>query len=110
MRIEMGKLGSLLSDAKHLKKKLGKECADKLIQRLDELRGFRNFADQMTLRAGRCHELKGDRRGQFSVDLKHPKRLIFEPDHDPVPRKPDGGIDLGQVTRIILIEIADTHQ
>jgi len=27
-----------------------------------------------------------------------------------VPRKPDGGIDLGQVTQIILIEIADTHQ
>ena len=110
MHIETGKLVGLLADAKHLRKKLGPECADKLIQRLDELRGFRNLADQMTLRAGRCHELKGDRKGQFSVDLKHPKRLVFEPDHDPVPRKPDGGIDLAQVTRIVLIEIADTHQ
>lgn len=36
-------------------------------------------------------------------------RLIFIPDHDPVPRKDDGGIDLAQVTKITILEITDYH-
>jgi len=38
-----------------------------------------------------------------------PQRLIFEPDHNPVPQKPDGGLDWTQVTRIRVIEITDYH-
>ena len=59
---------------------------------------------------GRCHELTGNRKGQLSVDLDHPYRLIFEPNHDPVPRKNDGGLDWKQITAIIITGIEDTHE
>ena len=27
---------------------------------------------------GRCHTLKGNRKGQYAMDLVHPYRLVFE--------------------------------
>ena len=27
---------------------------------------------------GRCHPLKGNRQGQYAMDLVHPYRLVFE--------------------------------
>ncbi len=56
-----------------------------------------------------CHQLTGDRAGQFAVRLKEKWRLIFEPDHDPIPRKADGGVDLDAVTSICIIEVTDYH-
>lgn len=57
----------------------------------------------------RRHELTGDRSGTFAVDLKHPYRLIFAPNHDPIPRQEDGGIDLEKITAIIILEVEDYH-
>ena len=52
----------------------------------------------------RCHELtEGKRIGELSVDLDHPYHLIFIPDHDPVPRRDDGGLNWSQVTAIKII-------
>ena len=34
--------------------------------------------------SGRLHELKGNHKGQLSLDLDHPYRLIFIPNHNPV--------------------------
>jgi proteic killer suppression protein len=59
---------------------------------------------------GRCHELKGDRGGQLSLDLDGPYRLIFRPGHDPIPAKGDGGLDWAQVTDIVMLEVVDTHE
>jgi len=61
------------------------------------------------LPAARCHELTADRKGQISVDLQHPYRLLFIPANVPLPRKPDGGLDWSAVTEIEIIEITDTH-
>ena len=58
----------------------------------------------------RCHELtEGRRKGQVSVDLDHPYRLIFLPNHNPVPTLPDGGLDWSQITMIIIQGVEDTH-
>lgn len=57
----------------------------------------------------RCHQLDGKRKGQFAVDLKHPHRLVFRPNHDPVPLNQEGGIDRNAVTAIEIIEIIDYH-
>jgi plasmid maintenance system killer protein len=57
----------------------------------------------------RCHELIGNRKGQLSVDLDHPYRLLFKPDHDPLPQRAEGGLDWKQVTNIKIIGIEDTH-
>lgn len=58
----------------------------------------------------RCHELTGDRAGQLSIDLDHPYRLVFRPDHVPPPQRPEGGLDWSQVTAILIIEVVDTHE
>lgn len=57
----------------------------------------------------RCHELIGNRKGQLSVDLDHPYRLILKPNHDPVPERSEGGLNWQAVTEIKIIGVVDTH-
>lgn len=102
-------LQKLCNSEKVMQKKLGAPMAEKLQQRLAELQAADNLADISRLPPPRCHELKQDRQGDLAVDLVHPNRLIFRPDHDPIPAKADGGLDWAQVTRIVIVEIADYH-
>lgn len=104
-------------------KKLQKECCDwKLLQkrhgprraklirrRLDELRACSSLEVMGTLPQARCHELRGDRAGQLSVDLDHPYRLLLEPAQNPTPQKPDGGLDWAGVTAVQILGVEDTH-
>ncbi len=83
--------------------------ARRLQQRLMELNAADTLADISHLPPARCHELTGDRAGQYSVDLAHPYRLIFISDHEPVPEKPDGGLDKAKVTKVLVLEVCDTH-
>jgi len=57
----------------------------------------------------RCHQMSGDRAGQVAVMLTGNWRLIFEPNHDPVPCLPDGGLELAAVTAIRILEVVDYH-
>ena len=93
---------------KLLKKRYGVDRAKRLRKRLDDLRAAGNLEEMRNL-PGRCHELKGDRAGQLALDLDHPYRLIFEPAHDPVPAKPDGGLDWTNVTAILVVGVEDYH-
>ncbi len=45
----------------------------------------------------------------FAVTLWGGYRLVFEPDHDPVPRIFDGGIDRTKVTGILIKEVVNYH-
>ena len=81
----------------------------KLKQRMAELKAADVLADISHLPPPRLHELTGKEKGQFSVDLQHPYRLLFIPADEPVPRKEDGGIELNGVKAVEIIEIADTH-
>lgn len=90
-------------------RKLGRRMANVLKQRLTELEAADSLEDMRSLPAARCHELSQDRKGQLAVNLVHPRRLIFRPDHDPVPTKEDGGLDWTQVTQILILEIVDYH-
>lgn len=77
--------------------------------RLAVLKAARTLALVPTTPPDRRHQLRGDRDEQFAVDLVHPHRLVFEANHDPLPRKDDGGIDVEQVTAITIIEVIDYH-
>lgn len=83
--------------------------ARKLQQRLMELGAAPCLDDISKLPPPRCHQLKGNRTGQFSVDLDHPYRLIFIPANNPVPEKKDGSLDLARIDSIEIIAIEDTH-
>lgn len=58
---------------------------------------------------GKCHELDGDRVGQLAMLLPDRKRLVIEPDADPIPKKDDGGLDWSRVDAIRIVEICDYH-
>lgn len=87
----------------------GQICADKIQARLDELADSPNLKCMELFPQARLHPLKGDRNGHYALDVKHPKRLIIEPNHNPLPELPTGGIDLEEVTRVVVIEVEDYH-
>jgi plasmid maintenance system killer protein len=102
-------LQKICSSEAKMRRKFGDRQAERLMQRLAELKGADCLEDMRYFPAVRCHELHQDREGQLAVDLIHPKRLIFKPDHDPIPLKDDGGLDWTLVTSILIIEVVDYH-
>lgn len=102
-------LQRICSKQSKMVRKLGLPCAKKLQQRMTELDGAQTLSDISHLPPARLHALDGDRSGQFSVDLRHPYRLLFIVVDDPVPLLEAGGIDRGKVLSIEIVEICDTH-
>ncbi len=100
------KLRKLCEVRAEAERRLGADCARKLRTRLSDLDAAATLSD---LVAGRPHPLKGDRGGQFAVDLAGGSRLVFEPNEDPCPRLGDGAIDWHRVTHIIIVFIGDYH-
>ena len=92
-----------------LKKQYGQIRAKKITLRLNVLNAVPNLQAMQQV-PGRCHELTGDRAGQFALDLDHPYRLIFVPNHQPIPRKADGGINWQEVTSVTIIAVEDYHK
>lgn len=107
------KLEKEFNEGAQLDKVHGARRAKKIRLRLAELRAAASLMDFWPPKSGpgRCHELtQGKRKGQLSVDLDHPYRLIFAPAHDPVPKRKDGGLDWSQVNAIKILGVEDTHE
>jgi proteic killer suppression protein len=106
------KLEKEFNERKRLEKVHGTRRANMISVRLAKLRAASSLYDFWPPKTGpdRCHELTGNLKWHLSVDLDHPYRLIFVPNHKSVPRKSDGGLDWKQVTAIIIIGIEDTHE
>jgi proteic killer suppression protein len=103
------RIEKICNNEREMSKHFDKQITKRLQQRLFELRAAGSLDKISHLPPSRLHELDGDREGQLVVDLKHPFRLIFVPDHDPVPRKSDGGIDRTLISAIKIIEVVDYH-
>ena len=85
------------------------QLALKVKMRLKNLKDADNLAILRSIPAARCHELKGDRKGELAVDVSGNYRMIFEPLHNPIPQKDDGGLNWEEVTKIQINEIEDYH-
>ena len=103
------KLEKAFGDESLLKRRYGPGCARLIQERLEDFASKKNLAELRSAPKARCHELKGNRAGTLAVDVEHPYRLIFEPAHDPLPRKPDGGLDWTRVTAIRILSVEDYH-
>lgn len=106
------KTAKLFNEGAQLERFHGPLRAKKIRIRLKELRAASTLMDLWPPKSGpaRCHELgEGRRSGQLSVDLDHPYRLVFVPDHEPVPTLDDGGLDWSRVTAIKILGVEDTH-
>ena len=103
------KLARTFNSGSALAKQYGDRMARTIQIRLAVLKNARTLAMIPTTPPERRHLLTGRRSGQYAVDLVHPYRLIFEPNHDPVPRIEDGGIDIYTVTAITIRGVVDYH-
>jgi len=103
------KLEKICTKQKQMAKEFSVKMQRKLKQRMMELKAADTLQMMSHLPPPRLHELTGNRKGQYSVDLEHPYRLLFIVANEPVPLNVSGGIDKNLVTQIEIIAIADTH-
>lgn len=102
------KLETSLTDAKTTVATYGTR-AKKVNQRMKELKAAETLEVMSSIPAANCHPLKAGRSDQFAVDISANWRIIFEPDHNPIPAKDDGSIDLSAITKITVLEVKDYH-
>ncbi len=93
---------------RYASKVLGTKRSKLLKTRLDDLSAATTLEDVRHL-PGRYHELTSNRKGQWSCDLDHPYRLIFEPHEDPIPTNEDGQYLWIEILGVEIIEIVDYH-
>jgi toxin HigB-1 len=102
------KLQKSLCAEKEMLKTYGAVRTKKLKIRLKVLQSAQSLHDVPFLPPDRCHPLKGNRKGQFAVDLDQPFRLIFKPTEQ-VFYLPDNSIDLKKVTSVTIECVEDYH-
>jgi proteic killer suppression protein len=125
LRIKNKKLKLALENDLERKKSFGEPMAKKIKLRLDALAAAESLADFWPPFSGpeRCHELKGNLQGIFSVDVKQPYRLLFkqvEVENDPVSQNEgetgcekserDGIQRWRSINAIEVLGIEDTHE
>lgn len=72
------KLEKVCTDAKVAERSYGKEMAEKIQMRIDELVAADTIEMMIQFHIGRCHPLTNNRKRQYAMDLVHPYRLVFE--------------------------------
>ena len=103
------RLARLFNSQTRAVRQYGERRANLLLARLIVSENAPTLSDVSSQPPIRRHQLTGNRNEQFAVQVDYQYRLVFQPDHDPVPRFPDGGIDLAKVTAIVIVEVTDYH-
>ena len=105
------KLEAALGDDALCKRRFGADMAKKIKLRLTALREADSLGVFWPPNSGpeRCHQLKGNLAGTFSVDVKQPYRLLFVPIEDPGAQHSDERERWQAIKTIEIIDIEDTH-
>lgn len=72
------------TDIREAERAYGIRTAQKLHQRIKEIKAVHDVETMLKYGIGRCHKLHGDRKNQYAVDLVHPYRLVFEKHGDSI--------------------------
>ena len=72
------KIEKICTYASVAEKKYGLRMAELISLRIDQIRAADSVEQMIKYKIGRCHQLEGNRKSQYAVDLVHPKRLVFE--------------------------------
>src|SRR6266436_1797302 len=105
------RLRKVIDDDAACRRQYGADMAKKLALRLASLRAADSLADFWPPKSGpeRCHELKGDRKGTFSVDLNQPYRSLFQSASKPAGDEAEEQQRWKSITSIDILAIEDTH-
>lgn len=90
------KIEKICTDTSYARKKHGLDMAIKIHERVNEIKASDNVENMIKYGIGRCHELKGDRSGDYAVDLVQPYRLTFS-------------VERNEVMIALIKEIIDYH-
>ena len=83
-------------DAEKATRKYGDRMAEMIDQRIGEIESADSVETLIKYRIGRCHQLTGNRKNQYAMDLTHPYRLVFEKKKD-------------KIIAVEILEIVDYH-
>ena len=107
LAFETKSLRRLCESEARAKRDLGSNVADKLKNRLADMRAIACAKD---LVVGHPRELDGPRVGQMAVDLSQGYRITFCANHPTVPRLGTGDVDWSRVRRIKVLAIEKNHE
>ena len=115
MEIQVGdkKLRKVIEDEATAKKQYGVPMSKLISRRIASLSAEESLAVFWPPKSGpeRCHELKGESVGKFTVDLVQPDRLVFEPvGETPQKDRSNEQERWRKITKINLLSIEDTHE
>ncbi|MCI8283713.1 MAG: plasmid maintenance system killer protein [Firmicutes bacterium] len=96
IRYKNNKIKKICTSAYEAEKRHGKDMADKIHQRVDEISASETVEEMIQFKIGRCHPLMGNYKGKYALDLVHPYRLVFE--------KIDNVVQIANI-----LEITDYH-
>jgi|APSaa5957512576_1039674.scaffolds.fasta_scaffold165213_1 plasmid maintenance system killer protein len=96
------KLKKKFETRKELEKAYGTRQAKKITQRMNELYAAESLQDIKHIPSSRLHQLSGNYKTCFAIDLVPPYRLIIKPE--------DGDIeDLRTMTLVEVVNVEDYH-
>ena len=90
------KLAKICENRKAAQKTYGECMAEKIDQRIVQIRAADSVEQMIQYKIGGCHLLHQDRKGQYAVTLIQPYRLVFEQKENSI-----------QIVKIL--EIVDYH-
>ena len=109
IRFSTSRLETLLNSERNFAREYGPRMARAVRARLLTLQAAETLSQVSTALPERRHQLTQNRDEQYAVRIDRQYRLVFVPGHDPIPRRPDGGIDTDLVTIIVITEVIDYH-
>lgn len=111
MKITFGdrKLHKLVASPAKLQKKHGAVRSKLILRRLGDLTDVDNLEEARHI-PGNCHELTGDRKGQWAISLDGPYRLVFTPHDQPIPENEDGQYIWIEIVAIEILEVVNYHK
>ncbi|HTN19787.1 MAG TPA: type II toxin-antitoxin system RelE/ParE family toxin [Pelobium sp.] len=102
------KLKKKLSSPSEIKKAFG-VMAKKVQSRIDDIEASPNLKVLMQIPAANCHPLSGNMDGEWALNISSNHRMIFDINHNPIPKQDNGEIETIQVTDIRIIGTTDYH-
>ena len=107
IKLICGDVATLCNSPHEMRRVLGRRRADRLVQRLSELRAAETLEQFGCLPGPGCHELNGQRRGQLAARLDDAWLLIFTAADKPLPTKRGGRLDWSRVKRVMILEVTN---
>lgn len=102
------KLEKKLNTDKGINKSYG-TLSKKIKDRITELESAINLKVISDNKVLRLHPYKGNRKGEWSIDIQENWRICFEINQDPIPILEDGGVCLIKVSKIKIVSVEDPH-